>query len=159
MSSARPGGEKSRTGPWRFWIGSAAALLMLLVALPVLADGSVALDVTVVHVTESGGSVAGDACAQKAHGILGKQVRYAGLECLDNQRKNVALNDIWKVALPNGKRFLVRPIDVGEAGVLVAVDLEGSAQGDFRIRPHKPLVIGGPSHAGGKLVIVLEAGD
>jgi hypothetical protein len=40
--------------------------------------------------------------------------------------------------------------------VLVAVDVESSAQGDFRIPTRKPFVFGGPRYQDGQLVILLE---
>ena len=134
-------------------------LLGMLGAAPVAAADSVQLEVTVVQVGDAPSGVAKDACAQKADGVIGKKVRYASLACLDTKKKKVGLNEVWKVSLPTGKNFVVRPIDIGGKGVLVAVDLEGSAQGDFRIQAHKPLVIGGPSHGDGELVIILESGD
>ena len=151
MRSAR----SPAAGRWR--AAPAALLLVLLPAASLAQASAVALDVTVVHTSDSGSGVADDPRARKADAILGRQIRYQSLKVLDSKRRKVALNETWKVALPNGRHFMVSPLDVGANGVLVAVDLEGSAQVDARIRKKKPFVVGPQSHQGGKLSVILEA--
>ncbi len=147
--SANPGARAAR----------AALLLALLMLPPVTAAGqptAVTLDVMVVNTSDAEGGVADDPRARKADGILGRQIKYQSLEVLDSKRRKVALNETWKVMLPNGKHFLVQPLDIAANGVLVAVDLEGSAQVDARIKKKTPFVLGPQSHRGGNLSVILE---
>ena len=58
--------------------------------------------------------------------------------------------------LPSGKRLRVRPLQVGERGVLVAVAIEDTLQTDLRIRNGHLVVIGAEPYEEGKLVISLE---
>ncbi len=136
-----------------------AVLLLLVVLLPAVAlaqPASVALDVMVVHTSDAEGGVADDPRARKADGILGRQIKYNSLKVVDSKQRKVALNETWKVMLPNGRHFLVQPLDVGSHGVLAAIDLEGSAQVDARIKKKTPFVLGPQSYEGGNLSVILE---
>ena len=134
-----------------------ALLVLVLFAGSASAQDAVSLDVMVVHTSASDGGVADDPRARKADGILGRQIKYKSLSVVDSKRRSVKVNETWKIALPNGKHFLVQPLDVGPNGVLVAVDLEGSAKVDARIKKKTPFVVGPQSHEGGNLSVVLEA--
>jgi hypothetical protein len=70
--------------------------------------------------------------------------------------RDVRINEIWKIDLPTGRRFQVRPLSLGSNGVLLAVDMDESAQGDFRVPRGKPVVFGGSPYEDGSLVIILE---
>ena len=144
--------------PRRLVAGALPMLLTALLAAAALGQpAAVTLDVMVVHTSGAEGGVADDPRARKAHGILGGQIKYNSLKVLDSKSRKVALNEIWKVMLPNGKHFLVQPLNVAGNGVLVAVDLEGSAQVDARIKRKTPFVVGPQSHQGGNLSVILEA--
>jgi hypothetical protein len=47
-------------------------------------------------------------------------------------------------------------MDLSDEGVLVAVDVEKSPQGDFRIPSRKPVFIGAQRYQDGDLWVVLE---
>ena len=119
----------------------------------------VPFEVTVVYVSPEAGGVQDDPQARQIDRLLGAKLRYERLEVLESVRRRVGLNEIESLNLPTGKRFRFRPLDVGPHGVLVAVDLETTAQGDFRIPPGKPLILGGQPYRDGQLVVVLEVGD
>lgn len=143
--------------------GWAAALLLAALALawqPAHAQGSgpMVFDVTVVFVSPKGGGVERDPRAQRIDALLGRQIRYESLRILSSDRQRLALDDVGSVALPTGRRFRFRPIDLGKGGVLVSVDMDRTAQGDFRIPRGKPLVLGGQPYQDGKIVVVLEVG-
>lgn len=118
--------------------------------------GAVTFHLTVVHVSPKAGGVEESEAARAAHRILGDRIRYESLEVLDRQEERLAPNEVGTHALPNGQELRFRPLDLGESGVLVAVDVEGSAQGDFRVPSGKPVVLGGSSYEDGQLVILLE---
>jgi hypothetical protein len=129
-----------------------------LLAGPVAAEDPrpIAFDVTVVHVSNRAGGVQPDPRARRVDRIIGTQIKYDSLRVLDFTRRRVRLNQIGSVTLPSGKHFRFRPMDLSEDGVLVAVDVERSAQGDFRIPRRKPFVFGGQRYQDGQLVILLE---
>jgi hypothetical protein len=118
--------------------------------------GAIAFEVTVVHVSHGKGGVEASDRARRVDRIIGEQIKYDSLRVLDFKRRQVPLNQIGSVKLPNGKRFRFRPMDLSDEGVLVAVDVEKSAQGDFRIPKRKPFVFGGQRYQDGQLVILLE---
>jgi hypothetical protein len=116
----------------------------------------IAFDVTVVKVSKGKGGIEHGARARRVDRILGPKLKYDSLRVLEHRRREVPMNQIGTVKLPNKKRFRFRPMDLSEEGVLVAVDVDRSAQGDFRIPRHKPFVYGGQRYEDGELVILLE---
>ncbi len=136
----------------------ASLLAALLLAAPVAAEDPRPIDfeVTVVHVSSGKGGVEANDRARRVDRIIGPQIKYDSLRVLDFKRRQVSLNQISSVTLPGGKRFRFRPMDLSDEGVLVAVDVEHSAQGDFRIPRRKPFVFGGQRYQDGQLVILLE---
>jgi len=142
----------------RRWPVPSLLAALLLAALPVAAEDPRPIDfeVTVVHVSSGKGGVQASERARRVDSIIGPQIKYDSLRVLDFSRRKVPLNQIGSVTLPGGKRFRFRPMDLSDEGVLVAVDVERSAQGDFRIPRRKPFVFGGQRYQDGQLVIVLE---
>lgn len=130
----------------------------LLVATAAAAEdpGAISFEVTVVHVSHGKAGIEASDRARRVDRIIGEQIKYDSLRVLDFTRRQVPLNQIETVKLPNGKRFRFRPMDLSDEGVLVAVDVEKSAQGDFRIPKRKPFVFGGQRYQDGQLVILLE---
>jgi hypothetical protein len=136
----------------------APLLASLLLAGPALAKDPrpIEFEVTVVHVSSRKGGVEANARARRVDRIIGSQLKYDSLRVLDFRRREVSLNQIGSVTLPSGRHFRFRPMDLSDEGVLVAVDVERSAQGDFRIPRRKPFVFGGQRFQDGQLVILLE---
>ena len=117
------------------------------------ADEKLAFEVTVLRASPDDRGV--DPKAERFHRILGGKVRYESLQVVESKRRQLAPGETGSVRLPSGKTFQFRPIDQGDQGVLVAVDMEKAAQGDFRMRKGKPLFFGYP-HEDGQLVVILE---
>jgi NADPH-dependent 2,4-dienoyl-CoA reductase/sulfur reductase-like enzyme len=118
---------------------------------------AIGFEVTVVYVSPQPGPVDARPRAQELDRLLRPRIRYESLRLIESGRRDVALNDIGSVELPTGQRFRFRPLDSGEKGVLVAVDMDQTAQGDFRIPKGKPLVLGGQPYQDGQLFVVLQA--
>ena len=137
---------------------AASLLAALLLAGPVAAEDPqpIAFEVTVVHVSSRKGGVQANDRARRVDRIIGRQIKYDSLRVLDFRRQRVPMNQVGSVTLPGGKHFRFRPMDLSDDGVLVAVDVERSAQGDFRIPKRKPFVLGGQRYQDGQLVILLE---
>ncbi len=131
------------------------AILMAALAFPGLAaaqEASFGFQVTVLH-TSPDGKVGPK--AKRFHRLLGRRVKYGGIRVVKSKATRVKVNNIGGIKLPDGSHFQFRPIDGGGPGALVAVDM-GQTQGDFRLPAGKPLILGGSSWRGGKLVVVLE---
>ena len=135
---------------------AAAAVGLLLAAGPASAQTttSIAIDVMVSHISNRPGDV--DPEGRKLDRKLRDQFRYESLRVLENRRLSLKLDEVGTVRLPSGKRLRVRPLQVGERGVLVAVAIEDTLQTDLRIRNGHLVVIGAEPYEEGKLVISLE---
>lgn len=146
--------SSSRQRRWQ----AASLVATLLLAVPVAAEDPrpISFEVTVVHVSSGKGGVEASDRARRVDRIIGPQIKYDSLRVIDFRRRKVALNQIGSVTLPGGTHFRFRPMDLSDQGVLVAVDVERSTQGDFRIPRRKPVVFGGQRYQNGQLVIVLE---
>jgi hypothetical protein len=136
---------------------SVAGLLLLLLlvcgAAPAGAQ-QVPMEVTVVRISPEPGSA--DPRARRLDRILKGQLAYESLEVVDTQKRAVSLDDVWKVKLPGTGPLRIRPVDLGSNGALLSLDWEGELQGDFRVRPGTPLILGGPRSGKGKLVVVID---
>jgi hypothetical protein len=80
---------------------------------------------------------------------------YDQIELVERHRMVLDVDEVGSVKLPNGERFRVRPLDVGESGVLMAVDI-GSKKLDVRAHSGHLVVIGAEPYQGGQLVISVE---
>jgi hypothetical protein len=130
------------------------AAALLLPAGVAFAQGKVVFHLMVSHVSQTPGPI--DPRAEALDAVLKREIRYESLKVLDTQVLSLQLNDIGTVKLPTGRRVRVRPMDLGEEGVLVAVEIEGSTQADLRVPNRRIVVIGGQPYQGGRLVISLE---
>jgi hypothetical protein len=120
-----------------------------------LAEGEhIPVNVLVTHLSSQGVGV--DPRAQFLDNRLRKQIVYDSLEVLKKQRINMLLDEVSKFDLPNGKAVRMRPIHKGEGGVLLAVDVEGAAKLDVRVKSHHPVVIRAGPYKQGSLVLSLE---
>lgn len=80
---------------------------------------------------------------------------YDRIELVERHRMVLDVDEVGSVKLPNGERFRVRPLDVGEGGVLMAVDI-GSKKLDVRAHSGHLVVIGAEPYQDGQLVISVE---
>ena len=140
----------------RCGLAVAAAGLPLLVSGLAAAQGvsRVTFEVMVSHISDRPGQI--DARASKLDRKLRKEFRYQSLRVLQSQSLSLAIDQVGSLKLPNGKQLRVRPLQVGDNGVLTAVSVEGTLDTDLRIRNGHLVVIGAQRHDDGKLVISLE---
>ena len=110
--------------------------------------------VTVAEISNAEGKI--DKRAKRLDRNLRKQFKYKSLRVIKERRLKLALDEVGSVKLPNGRMFRVRPLDLGDRGLLMAVGWEGEMMMDMRAPNHHMLVIGGPAHGAGQLVISLE---
>jgi hypothetical protein len=112
------------------------------------------VELMVSHVSSAGGEI--DPRGRKLHQKLQGEFRYESLQVLEIRGLRLALNEVGTVGLPNGKSVRVRPLQLSESGVLLAVDVEGAARMDLKVRKGHLVVIGAERYQDGKLVISLE---
>lgn len=130
-------------------------LLLALVAGPAVAEGeTIPVNVLVTHLSKEPGGI--DPGGRFLHGKLQNQFRYESLKVITKKRIEMTLDEVSRFDLPNGKAVHMRPIHKGEGGVLMAVDVEGAAKLDARVKSHKPLVIRAGPYKKGSLVLSLE---
>jgi hypothetical protein len=136
--------------------GALAAALLLGLAGAAAAEPPrrIAIDVTVSHALDAQGAIDPRGLELDAH--LKQQFRYGGLKVLQVERLKLALDEVGTLQLPNGRKFRVRPLDVGSEGVLLSVSVQGTLWTDMRVRNGHLVVIGAERYQDGKLVIGLE---
>lgn len=133
---------------------AAGLLLGIAAAAPAEPPRRVAIDVTVSHALDAQGAI--DPRAAELDTLLKQQFRYGGLKVLQEERLNLALDQVGTLQLPNGRKFRVRPLDIGPEGVLLSVSVQGTLWTDMRVRNGHPVVIGAERYEDGKLVIRLQ---
>jgi hypothetical protein len=112
------------------------------------------VELMVSHLSSAEGEI--DPRGRKLHRKLQGQFRYESLRVLEVRGLRLAPNEVGSVQLPNGKSVRVQPLQVGAGGVLMAVDVEGAARMDLKVRNGHLVVIGAERYQDGKLVISLE---
>jgi hypothetical protein len=108
----------------------------------------------VIQLSQQPGPI--DARAQRLHEKLHAQFRYESLRVLQRERLSLAVDELASLQLPNGRTFRLRPLNLGESSVLLAVSVEGTLQTDMRIGNHKIVAIRAGRFEDGSLVISLE---
>jgi hypothetical protein len=131
-----------------------AAMALVLAAGPAGAQQQVRVEVLVSEISDGPGGI--DARGGKLHSKLKDQFRYESLKVLDARELRLALDQVGSLGLPNGRPLRVRPLQIDERSVLLAVDVEGAVRTDLRVQNGNLVVIGAGHHGDGKLVISFE---
>jgi hypothetical protein len=133
-----------------------AALVFIVASSPAAAQAvrRVGLMLMVSHASQRPGPV--DPAAAWLDRSLRGDFRYQSLHVLEQRHLDLRLQEIGGVVLPTGKRVSIRPLHVGDGGLLISVDIEGTLETDVRIPNRSPVVIGVDSYDDGKLIVTLE---
>ena len=137
--------------------GGLAAGLVLLATAAAGADESelrIPVNVLVTYLSNDGSGV--DASARRLDEKLRGQFRYDSLQVLEQRRVELEIDGVGQVALPNGRKARMSAISKSDAGVLLAVDVEGAAKMDARVQNRHLLVIRAGRYKDGDLVLSLE---
>jgi hypothetical protein len=110
--------------------------------------------VTVAEISNAKGKI--DKRAKRLDLNLRKKFKYNSLKVIEERRLKLGIDEVGSVKLPNGRMFRVRPLDLGDRGLLMAVGWEGEVMMDMRAPNNHLLVIGGPAHDDGQLVVSIE---
>jgi hypothetical protein len=116
--------------------------------------GPVVIEVMVSQISQQPGSI--DPRAKRLDAKLRDEFRYESLQVLSQRKLTLKLNELATVALPDGNELQLRPLNISDHGVLVAVTVKGSVQSDLQIPNGHLVAIGAGRHGDGKLVISLE---
>jgi hypothetical protein len=152
---------RDRTGRIRVWRRALAlGAGLAFAAAGAGADESATADVVRIEVTvllASDQPGESDPRCERFDKLLRGQVAYESLSVVDTHEREVPLDEVWTLELPTQKHLQLRALaDDPEQGTLLSLDVEESVQGDFRVRPGQPLVVGGPRYGEGRLVVVLD---
>lgn len=134
-----------------------AALLLSLAATAFAQPQSprrVTVEVTVSHALDAKGEI--DPRGKELNAFLKPQFRYGSLKVIQVEKLDLALDEVGTLELPNGRKFRVRPLDIGPEGVLLSVAVQGTLWTDMRVRNRHLVVIGAERYEAGKLVIAVE---
>jgi hypothetical protein len=118
------------------------------------AERRFSVKVTVAEISNAQGKI--DKRAKRLDRNLRKRFKYNSLKVITERRLELELDQVGSVRLPNGRMFRVRPLNLGDRGLLMAVGWEGEVMMDMRAPNNHLLVIGGPAHRGGQLVVSIE---
>ncbi|MCL4684260.1 hypothetical protein KJ059_05850 [Myxococcota bacterium] len=161
LGAGRLGSRRSGPGsepPWRLApVAGVLVALALLGSAPASAQQArrVGLSLTVSHASSHPGPV--DPAAARLHESLRDEFRYESLRVIERRRLSLRTGEIGGLDLPSGKRVRVRPLHLGPAGVLLAVDIENTLHTDMRLPDRRPVVIGVDRYQGGKLILTVES--
>ncbi len=109
----------------------------------------------VTHASPKPGPI--DPDVRDLHERLSREFRYESLRVLQQKDFKLGMQEVASVKLPTGKMVKVRPMHVGDDGVLLSVSIEGSVSGDYRVRNHHQVHFGVERYEDGKLILSLEA--
>ncbi len=118
------------------------------------AERRFSVKVTVAEISNAEGKI--DKRAERLDLKLREKFKYNSLKVIKERRLELALDEVGSVKLPDGRMFRVRPLDLGDRGLLMAVGWEGEVMMDMRAPNNHLLVIGGPAHDDGQLVVSIE---
>ncbi|MBW2493467.1 MAG: hypothetical protein JRE43_01850 [Deltaproteobacteria bacterium] len=136
------------------WVGIVFGALLVAGSAWSEGDRSFNVKVTVAEISDAAGEI--DARAERLDRNLRQKFKYNSLKVIEERRLKLALDEVGSVKLPGGRMFRVQPLSVGERGLLMAVGWEGEVMMDMRAPSNHLLVIGGPSHGDGQLVVSIE---
>ena len=142
--------------PFSFFLLVSVASGMLLAANPAWSqDGRrFGVIVTVAEISDAEGQI--DERARHLDRKLSKKFKYNSMRVIKERRLELQIDEVGSVKLPNGQMFRVRPLDLGDRGLLMAVGWEGEVMMDMRAPSEHMLVIGGPAYGEGQLVVSIE---
>lgn len=146
--------KRCRAGWGGFWL----LAVMAAVGLPASIAGADAdrfdLQVTVASISSEPGEI--DPKGRQLDDKLRDKFRYNSLRVIESRRLGLKMDEVGSIELPDGQVFRVRPMDLGERGLLMSVEWEGAVMMDMRAMKGHLVVIGGPQFRDGQLVVGIE---
>jgi hypothetical protein len=130
-------------------------------ALPGLGWGqTVSLQAQVIYAADQPGGV--DSRLGSLAGNLQKTFRYSMYQLLDAPKGSATLNQTWRTGLPDNRSLEITPTAIQDGQYRLTVRLLGadgkaSVNTAVRLRRAATVLVGGPSHQQGVLIIAISA--
>lgn len=138
-------------------------LALIVAGLPsgVTAQAAVSLRVQVIYAANDPGGV--DARLGSLAGELQRTFRYSKYQLLGAPQGSAALNQAWRVSLPEGRSLEIIPMAIQGDQSSLSVRVLGSGGQSLlntmvRLRRGATVLVGGPLHQNGVLIIAISAG-
>lgn len=121
---------------------------------------TVALQAQVIYAANQPGGV--DSRLGSLAENLQKTFRYSMYQLLDAPKGSAALNQVWRTTLPDNRTLEVTPTAVQEGQYTLTVRVLGSGgqpsvNTTVRLRRGSTVLVGGPTHQKGVLIIAISA--
>jgi hypothetical protein len=128
-------------------------------ALPGLGWGqTVSLQAQVIYAANQPGGV--DNRLGSLAGNLQKTFRYSSYQLLDTPKGSAALNQTWRTGLPDNRSLEITPTAIQDGQYSLTVRVLGAAGQpavNLRLRRGATVLVGGPPHQQGVLIIAISA--
>ncbi len=139
------------------------ASVLALAALPALGAATalaqapevrpVQLRVSVVHAAERPGVI--DQELRDLPRALGP-MKFGTLRLIEQRKLQLGVGQRGHVALPDRREVTVTPVTVRPSGVQMNLQMPGRVNSQLNMSPGRPVVLGGPRHEDGHVIVYIE---
>ena len=113
----------------------------------------VSVRVMVVHASQEKGTI--DPECRDLPRQLGP-LKFGALRLIQQRRLRLDMGQRGSVALPGGREVRMLPVSIVKRRLFMNLEVPGQVNGQFSLRPGRPLVLGGQRHQGGHLIVYIE---
>ncbi len=83
-------------------------------------------------------------------------LKFGGLQLIQQRRLQLSMGERAAVALPGGREVRMLPVSIVKRRLFMYLEVPGQVNGQFRMRPGRPVVLGGQRHRDGHLIVYIE---
>jgi hypothetical protein len=113
----------------------------------------VSLRVMVVHAAEQKGTI--DPQLRRLPRSLGP-MKFGTLRLIQQQRLELGMGQEGHVSLPTGREVMMVPLSVVQRRLFMHLEMPGQVNGQLRMLPGRPVVLGGQRHEDGHVIVYIE---
>jgi hypothetical protein len=138
--------------------GWTALALGLIAAGPVVGQeletrGPISVRVLVVHAAEQQGTI--DPQLRRLPRSLGP-MKFGTLRLIRQQQLELGMGQEGHVSLPAGREVMMVPVSVVQRRLFMHLEMPGQVNGQLRMLPGRPVVLGGQRHEDGHVIVYIE---
>lgn len=153
--------ELRHLAPSFLWLFCVLAAILAAPSVTVYAQATVSLRVQVIYAANEPGGV--DSRLGSLAGDLQRTFRYSMYKLLDAPQGSAALKQAWTTSLPDDRRLEIVPTAIQEGQYSLTVRVLSPAgqavvNTAVRLKGGATVLVGGPSHQTGVLIIAITAG-
>jgi hypothetical protein len=115
--------------------------------------GPISLRVMVVHAAEQKGAI--DPQLRRLPRSLGP-MKFGTLRLIEQQQLSLGMGQEGHVALPAGREVMMVPLSVVQRRLFMHLEMPGQVNGQLRMVPGRPVVLGGQRHGDGHVIVYIE---